>query len=333
MLVTSKKAISVEKAFGLPVKGKTVVGLDDMFNPAIPSSVVDYLFPQLELRSFLAFMEHPEDSGFWLWGLHGTGKTSLIQQVCNRLNWGCYSVNGSATLEVEELLYQNVIKSDGTTGVELNALAKAFAFGGVFLFNEIDLVDPGRLGALNEILAGDTLIIPGYDNIIKRHENFRFVVTANTNGSFDDESGIDVVGASSMNLAFMDRFIVVKAHYLEAKAETEYLAKYSAMVYKSLFHKTDKDAENFTKQFRPIIKNMVKVAGESRKAAMNGNRFDRPISMRGLKRWVQKTIQYTGAPNAVAYSIGEAITNAYPKNQADSVLRFCSDIFGSSFDS
>jgi cobaltochelatase CobS len=333
MLTTSKKAILVEKAFGLPVKGKTVVGLDDMFNPAIPNFIEDYCFPHLELRSFLAFMEHPEDSGFWLWGLHGTGKTSLIQQVCNRLNWGCYSINGSATLEIEELLYQNIIKPDGTTGVELNALSQAFAYGGVFLFNEIDLVDPGRLGALNEILAGDTLIIPGYHDIIKKHENFRFVVTANTNGSFDDESGIDVVGSNSMNLAFMDRFIVVKANYLDAKPEIAYLSKYSAMVYQSLFHKTDKDAENFTKQFKPIIQDMVKVAGESRKAAMNGNQFDRPISMRGLKRWVQKTIQYTGAPNAVAYSLGEAITNAYPKSQADSVVRFCSDVFGQSFES
>ncbi len=331
LLSANAKPISVETAFNLPIKGKTVMGLDDMFNPAIPSQEPDYSFPTPVLISFLAFMEYPDDSGYWLHGMHGTGKTSFVKQVCNRLNWACYSVNGSSTLEIEDLLYQNVIRPDGTTGIELNALAKAFSLGGVFLFNEIDLVDPSRLAGLNEILAGDTLIIPGYDEILQKSPEFRFVVTANTNGSFDDESGIDFVGTGTMNIAFMDRFIVSKVDYLPPKIEQEYLESFALRVHSNLWSKSSKESAAFLKRIKPIISKMIGVANESRKAASNGADFDRPISMRGLKRWVQKSIQYDGAPSPLKMALSESITNAYPKSQADAIVRFCKDAFGSNF--
>jgi cobaltochelatase CobS len=328
MFNTNKIQISLEKEFNLPIKGKQTTGLEFDFNPAIPKKIEGYVFQPTLIRPLLSFIEFPGDDAFWIWGLHGTGKTSVVKQTATRLNWPCFSINGSVTLEMEDLLYRTAILPDGTTVTQLNALSRAFVEGGIFLFNEIDLCDPSKLAALNEILAGDTLIVPGIDEVLNKHENFRFIATANTNGSFDDDSGMDFAGTESMNMAFMDRFIVAKAEYMDEKVENQLLLEWADSVYQKIYGKQDK---TFLKRFAPHIESMVKVANESRKSAMNNSGFDRPISLRGLKRWVVKSIQYKDAPNPIKVSLGEAITNAYPKSLKDSVLRFCSDVFGEDY--
>ncbi|MDG1751382.1 MAG: AAA family ATPase [Thalassotalea sp.] len=328
MFAVNKTKVSVETEFNLPVKGKTTTGLEFDFHPAVPKKDNNYVFQPSLIRPLLSFMEFPGDDAFWVWGLYGTGKTSIVKQTCARLFWPCYSINGSETLEMEDLLYRTAILPDGTTKIELNALSRAFVEGAVFLFNEIDLCDPSRLAALNEILAGDTLVLPGIDEVLTKHENFRFIATANTNGSFDDDKGIDFAGTSTMNVAFMDRFIVAKAEFMDAKTEAKLLNEFANEVFYKIYGKQDK---TFMKRFTPYIEMMIKVANESRKSAMNNSGFDRPISLRGLKRWVVKSIQYKDAPNPIKVSVGEAITNGYPKSLRDSVIRFCSDIFGEDF--
>lgn len=311
-------------SFGINAES-TVKGLADIFAPAIPQ-VEFYDFELGMLQDLLAFIALPNDSAYWLWGLHGTGKTSFVEQVCARLNMSCYSITGSKSLEIEDLLYQNVIKADGTTGVELNALAKAFKYGGVFLFNEIDLVDPSRLTALNEILSGQTLIIPGIDEVMQKHEAFRFVVTANTNGSFDDNTGISFDGTETMNLSFMDRFIVNQAHYLSPEKEQNILEQFAKENYAMLKGYAGDNLVSHTKSLAPIISKMISVAGESRKSAMNNGSFDRPISIRGLKRWVQKTIQFSQMDNSISHAFNQAILNAYPPSQQPALKEFYKDV-------
>jgi cobaltochelatase CobS len=320
--------ISLEKEFNIPIPGKTITGLENDFSPNIPKRIKGYVFQRDLLRPLLSFIEYPGDDAFWIWGLQGTGKTSIVKQTCSRLNWACYSINGSATLEMEDLLYRTSIMEDGTTKTELNALSKAFVEGGVFLFNEIDLCDPSRLAALNEILAGDTLVLPGINEVQKKHKNFRFIATANTNGSFDDDNGIDFAGTGTMNMAFMDRFIVVEAKYMDPETEFNMLSKHLNEVYSDLHSDFN---HKWCKRFEPHIKDMIKIANESRSSAMNKSGFDRPISLRGLKRWVTKCVQYKDAPNPIKISLGEAITNSYPKSLKDSVVRFCSDVFGEDY--
>lgn len=311
-------------SFGINAKS-SVKGLADIFAPAIPK-IEFYDFDLGMLQDFLAFIALPDDSAYWLWGLHGTGKTSFIEQVCARLNMSCYSITGSKTLEIEDLLYQNILKPDGSTGVELDKLAQAFKYGGVFLFNEIDLVDPSKLTALNEVLSGSTLIIPGIDEVIHKHEAFRFVVTANTNGSFDDESGIGFDGTETMNISFMDRFIVNQAHYLPVDKEKNILEHFAKETYAMVKGFTGDNLNSHTKSIVPIISKMISVAGESRKSAMNTSSFDRPISIRGLKRWLQKTIQFSAMDNSIEHAFKQSILNAYPPSQRPALNEFYKDV-------
>lgn len=305
---------------------KTIQGLSDTFNPAIPEKI-DYFFEMNSFQYFLAFLNMPENCVYWLWGLHGTGKTSLVQQIAARLNWPCYSVAGSATLEMEDLLYQNCITANGTTSVELNALSKAFVFGGIFLFNEIDLCSPEKLTALNEIISGNTLIIPGIDKVFQKHENFRFVVAANTNGSFDDSSGIVFEGTESMNISFMDRCIVNEAKYLTPEQEESILLKSARRIYQISDQLEESLLLKKVETIKPIIRKMIKVANESRKAAKNSGTFNRPVSIRGLKRWVQKTIQFKNTPNPVEIAFKQAITNAYSHEHKLAMEEFYNDSF------
>lgn len=326
MLLTNTPTQNVPVTeFGINAQSN-VIGLADIFAPAIPTKKF-YHFDLGMLQDLLAFITMPDDSAYWLWGLHGTGKTSLVEQTCARLNWPCYSETGSATLEIEDLLYQNTIKTDGTTAVELNALAKAFKFGGVFLFNEIDLVDPSKLTALNEILSSDRLIIPGIDEVLEKHETFRFIVAANTNGSFDDKTGIGFEGTESMNISFMDRFIVNKANYLPADIEKNILTHFAEEVYAQAKGLSGDNLKSHTKSIVPIISKMIAVAGESRKAAENDGAFDRPISIRGMKRWVQKTIQFSQMDNSIGHAFNQAILNAYPPSQQPALNEFYKDAF------
>jgi cobaltochelatase CobS len=324
MLVTNVKQIPLEE-FGMKIKGKTVRGLDDPFNPYVPKKET-YAFPVSATRSILSFLEYPEETNFWYWGLHGTGKTSLVKQICARLNFPVFSVNGSETLEVEDLFSRNTVKN-GTLLTVNEALTKAYTEGGVFLFNEIDLVDPSKLAALNEILSSESILVPGIDKLLVRHENFRFIVTANTNGSYNDDNGIDFVGTSTMNIAFMDRFIVTKAEYLPVEEEIDMLVKYAEDFYFRVWHKNN----NIGVKLKPIITNMVSVATETRKSAENSGDFDRPISFRGLKRWVGKLIQYQGAPNVINMSLAESVTNSLSASHRNAVERFTADVFGSDF--
>lgn len=324
LLTKNTKRISI-KEFGINADSE-VTGLNDTFNPNIPTKK-EYFFDVTALQDILAFMTMPDDSAYWLWGLHGTGKTSMIEQVCSRLNWPCYSITGSATMEIEDLLYQNRIQADGSTTVDLNALAKAFHFGGVFLFNEIDLVHPSKLTALNEILSGNTLIIPGIDETLHKHEAFRFIVTANTNGSFDEESGISFEGTESMNIAFMDRFIVNQYHYLPEVIELQILTGFSKQVYAAKNNIAGEELLIAVNKITPMINKMIGVAKESRKAANNSGDFNRPVSIRGLKRWVQKAIQFEKAQNPIKKGFEQSILNAYSASHQVAMLEFYNDAF------
>jgi len=320
----SKSQISI-KEFGINAESN-VLGLSDVLNPDIPEKKYHY-FSIPTLQNFLAFMSMPENSSYWLWGLHGTGKTSMVEQTCARLNWPCYSYTGSASFEIEDMLYQNRILPCGSTIVELCALAKAFVFGGVCLFNEIDLVHPSKLTALNDILSGTRLIIPGIDKVLIKHENFRFVVAANTNGSFDESTGIGFGGTQEMNIAFMDRFLVDKAEYLTHAEELAVLKVHAKKIYALKTPSEDSVLVARTSKLEPILDKMICLANRSRLAADNEGTFKRPISIRGLERWIQKTIQFENASNPVEHAFKQSIINAYSYNDKIALEEFYSDSF------
>lgn len=144
---------------------------------------------------------------FLLAGLHvmmvgpaGTGKSTLAEQAAESLGLPHYSLSLSPQTPTSALLgYMNA------TGDYVGTLYRqAFEHGGVFHFDEIDNSHPSVLAVVNAGLANGYAAFP--DGMVKRHDDFRCVASANTYGRGADRQ---YVGRQAMDAATLDRFAVI----------------------------------------------------------------------------------------------------------------------------
>jgi cobaltochelatase CobS len=165
------------------------------------------------------FLEKSEP--LYVFGPQGSGKTSLVKQLAARLNYPVFEVTGHNRLEFPELAGHLTIK-DSQMSFQYGPLALAMKFGGLFLLNEIDLLDPSTAAGLNSVLDGSPLCVPeNGGELISPHSMFRFVATGNTNG-FSDETGL-YQGTLRQNSAFMDRFWLIEIGYPKQEQEEKLL--------------------------------------------------------------------------------------------------------------
>jgi cobaltochelatase CobS len=212
----------------------------------------------------------------YLFGPTGSGKTSLVKQVATRLNYPVFEITGHSRLEYPDMIGHLSVEK-GNMIFRYGPLAMAMKYGGVFLLNEIDLLDPSTAAGLNTILDGAPLCIPEKDGeLIHPHPNFRFIATANTNGA-SDENGL-YQGTLRQNLAFMDRFQLCEVLYPEQKTEEHLLEKAYPQLPKKIRSK------------------MIELAGEVRKLFIGSSesldRIEVTFSTRTLLRWADLTLRF-----------------------------------------
>jgi cobaltochelatase CobS len=163
-----------------------------------------------------------------VYGLPGTGKSSLTRHLCALTNRPFIRVNFSEDIESSALLGGLVVEG-GATVYKLGSLAEAVKYGAVFLGDEWDTASPGVVMAAQWLLEdGGKLFLrdmPGSneDRTLTPHENFRFVATGNTNGQGDDTGNFG--GTTPQNSATLDRFTTsFKMDYLPQAQEIEMIA-------------------------------------------------------------------------------------------------------------
>ncbi|EPQ3685986.1 AAA family ATPase [Morganella morganii] len=202
---------------------------DHQFSEYIPKFNEKYVFEPSLRKHVLMWFDNPLDTSLWISGPTGCGKSSIVEQIAARMNWGLMKVTASPDLDMSSLLGSFRLKVDKLTGDQETVfhegpLTIAYKHGLVFLIDEYDQLEPSVANALNGILEMGSLVIPETNECIHHHENFRFAVTANSNGTGDMTGNYS--GVKPQNIANLDRFMFVEADYMPEKEERKLLASF-----------------------------------------------------------------------------------------------------------
>lgn len=287
---------------------------------ASPSLFTPDLDPNYEFRTdilsdVLAWLKMGEGEGLFLTGPTGSGKSSIICQVAARLNLPVQRVTAHGRLEIPELV-GHYAAVNGNTEFQYGPLAIAMKEGQIFLLDELDLLDPANTGGLNGIAEGTPLVIPEKGGeIIRRHPDFRFVVTGNTKGTGDISGNYQ--GTMKQNISFMDRFWVVHVDYPERKDEIGILKSCAP-------HVPDGMHEKF-----------VDTANEIRSLFTNGsyeNTVDVTMSSRTLIRWANMSVFYQGVAkkgkNPLLHALDRALLFRSNETSRQAIQGIVQRVFG-----
>jgi cobaltochelatase CobS len=207
---------------------RDVFGIDtDMKVPAfserdehVPEIDTVYRFnPDVTLAILAGFTR---DRRVIVQGLHGTGKSTHIEQVAARLNWPCVRLNLDGHISRLDLVGKDaVVLRDGKQVTEFQegivpwSLQRPVAL----IFDEYDAGRPDVMFVIQRILERDgkfTLI--DQNKVLRPHPYFRLFATANTVG-LGNLNGL-YHGVQRLNHAQVDRWnIVASLDYLPANEE------------------------------------------------------------------------------------------------------------------
>jgi len=160
-------------------------------------------------------------------GLHGTGKSTHVEQVAARLNWPCVRVNLDGHISRLDLVGKDaVVLRDGQQVTEFQegivpwALQRPVAL----VFDEYDAGRPDVMFVIQRLLERDgRFTLLDQNRVLAPHPFFRLFATANTVG-LGNLNGL-YHGAQRLNHAQIDRWnIVATLNYLSADEEMAIVA-------------------------------------------------------------------------------------------------------------
>ena len=250
------KKVDVREMFGIDV---------DMMVPAfserdehVPEIDSAYRFNRLATLTILAGFAHNRRVA--IQGLHGTGKSTHIEQVAARLNWPCVRINLDGHISRLDLVGKDVIAlSEGKqiTRFQEGILPWALQRPVALVFDEYDAGRPEVMFVIQRVLereGGFTLL--DQKRVIHPHPWFRLFATMNTLGQ-GNSSGL-YHGAQLLNHAQLDRWnLFASLDYLPANEE-------SAIVLARVPSLNNKRGHN-------LVKSMVALAALTRKGFSVGD--------------------------------------------------------------
>ena len=240
-----------------------------------PNIDKNYVFDENTTLAILLGLKY--NKRVFLQGLHGTGKSSHIEQVCSRLNWPCIRVNLDSHVSRIDLIGKDSIvlkESKQVTEFQEGILPWAFQNNVALVFDEYDAGRPDVMFVIQRILEAEgKLTLLDQSKVLSPHPFFRIFATANTVG-LGDTSGL-YHGTQQINQGQMDRWNIVSTlNYLPFEKELEIvLAK-------------NKSFNN--KEGKELLSNMIKVADLTRKGFINGD-ISTVMSPRTVLHWAENT--------------------------------------------
>ena len=155
-------------------------------------------------------------------GMHGTGKSTHVEQVAARLNWPCLRVNLDAHISRLDLVGRDaVVLREGkqVTEFQEGILPWALQRPVALVFDEYDAGRPDVMFVIQRILERDgQFTLLDQNKVMRPHPYFRLFATANTVG-LGNLNGL-YHGSQRLNHAQIDRWnIVATLNYLPREEE------------------------------------------------------------------------------------------------------------------
>ncbi|MFK0378275.1 AAA family ATPase [Pandoraea sp. NPDC090278] len=263
------------------VDARTVFGIDtDLQVPAfserddhVPEIDTAYRFnPDVTLAILAGFTNNRR---VMVQGMHGTGKSTHIEQVAARLNWPCVRVNLDGHISRLDLVGKDaIVVRDGHQITEFQegivpwALQRPVAL----IFDEYDAGRPDVMFVIQRILERDgKFTLLDQNRVIHPHPGFRMFATTNTVG-LGNLNGL-YHGTQVLNHAQIDRWnVVATLNYLSREDE--------AGIVLARVPELDNDAG------RALIESMVSVAELTRKGFATGD-LSTLMSPRTVINWAE----------------------------------------------
>lgn len=265
------RMVSVREVFGIDTD-MTVPAFSEI-EDHVPDIDPAYRFnPDVTLALLAGFSR---DRRVMVQGMHGTGKSTHIEQVAARLNWPCVRVNLDGHISRLDLVGKDaVVLKDGQQVTEFQegivpwALQRPVAL----IFDEYDAGRPDVMFVIQRLLERDgKFTLMDQNRVLKPHPFFRLFATANTVG-LGNLSGL-YHGAQRLNHAQIDRWnIFASLNYLPRDEEV-------AIVQARVPHFADDRGKK-------LIESMVAVADLTRKGFAAGD-LSTLMSPRTVITWAE----------------------------------------------
>ena len=242
-------------------------------NEYVPDVDDTYCFDKSTTLAILAGFS--DNRRVMIQGLHGSGKSTHIEQVAARLNWPCVRINLDSHISRLDLLGKDAItleKDKQVTKFQEGILPWAIQNPTALVFDEYDAGRPDVMFVIQRVLEVDgRLTLLDQNRVLTPNPFFRLFATANTVG-LGDSTGL-YHGTQQINQGQMDRWQIVSClNYLSVELET-----------KVVLSKV-KGLDN--KKGSEIVKNMIELANLTREGFKNGD-ISNLMSPRTVISWAE----------------------------------------------
>ena len=216
--------VSIKQTFG--IESDMEVSAFSKQNEYVPEIDKNYKFDRDTTLAIISGFAY--NKRVLVQGLHGTGKSSHIEQIAARLNWPCLRINLDGHISRFDLLGKDAIilkEEKQITTFKQGLLPWSIENPVALVFDEYDAGRPDVMFVIQRLLESDgKLTLLDQNSVLKPNENFRIFGTCNTLGS-GDESGL-YYGTQNLNQGQLDRWnIFTTLNFLKPEVEEEIIKK------------------------------------------------------------------------------------------------------------
>ena len=263
--------VNVGNTFGFDADFEVPAFADS--NEYVPAIDEAYCFDRSTTLSILAGFSN--NRRVMVQGLHGSGKSTHIEQVAARLNWPCIRINLDSHISRLDLLGKDAIvieKDKQVTKFQEGILPWAIQNPTALVFDEYDAGRPDVMFVIQRVLEVDgELTLLDQNRVLTPNPFFRLFATANTVG-LGDSTGL-YHGTQQINQGQMDRWQIVSClNYLSVDLETKVVLS--------------KVPELNNKKGTEVVKNMIELANLTREGFKNGD-ISNLMSPRTVISWAE----------------------------------------------